>query len=174
MFDLETTHRSSQTLFPGVYAAVVKDHGVEGELKVSVPAVFEADDPAAHVIARPCFPYGHFFVPEIGEFVWVTFEGGDPRAPVWLGVFYPRGARPAQADTGSDPPRKRVIKTLSGHVVVFDDTSGSEAITLTDKTGNAIELRHDGVLIKCAQDLTIDASGKTVTITADEVNVTKG
>lgn len=158
--------------FFGVYAGTV--HGVrrDGHLEVVVPSIFDTTEPESYALARPCFPYAHFFVPDVGDQVWVAFEGGDPSAPVWIGAWYAQGTVPAEADT--DPPLRRVIRTPSGHVVSFDDTPGAERLTFADKTGNRIELRTDGVLIKCLQKLTIDASGQEIDITASKVNVKEG
>jgi hypothetical protein len=157
--------------YPGVYLARVQEQLSKGRIKVSVPAIYDQDQPDSQVTARPCFPYGHFFVPEKGDQVWVAFEHGDPSAPVWLGVWYPDDALPAEADVS--PPAKRVIKSKSGHLIILDDTDGSESVVVKDKKGNSIEMKDSGVLIKCLADLTIDASGKKVEIKAQEVNVTQ-
>jgi hypothetical protein len=157
--------------FFGLYAATVKAVRADGRLEVIVPAVYDETAPEAHAVARPCFPYAHFFVPEVDDQVWIAFENGDPAAPVWLGIWYPDGAVPDQAQ--ADPPVRRVIQSPAGQLVVIDDTEGSEQVILADKTGNRIELRTDGVLIKCVQNLTIDATGKQIEIKASKVDVKK-
>jgi uncharacterized protein involved in type VI secretion and phage assembly len=155
--------------FPGLYVGEVVKVEDLGRVQVIVPAIFDRTTPESFVWARPCFPYGHFFVPEVGDKVWVAFEHGDPTAPVWLGIWYLTGAVPAEANVS--PPVKRVIRSAKGHVVIMDDTGGSEKLILQDKSGNRIELRGDGVLIKCAQNLTIDASGKDIVIKASSVDI---
>jgi uncharacterized protein involved in type VI secretion and phage assembly len=154
---------------PGLYVGRVEKVEDLGRVQVSVPAVFDRTTPEFFVWARPCFPYGHFFVPEVGDKVWVAFEHGDPTAPVWLGIWYPSGAVPAEANVS--PPVRRVIRSAKGHLVILDDTSGSEKLILQDKAGNRVELRNDGVLIKCVADLTIDASGKAIVIKANSVDI---
>ena len=114
-------------------------------------------------------PFAHFFMPDVGDFVWVAFENGDPVAPVWLGIWYPEGAVPPEADV--HPPVRRVIRSSSGHVIALDDTAGDEALTVTDAAGNSIELRAGGVVIRCVTDLTIDAGGHDVVIKARSVDV---
>ena len=163
-----TVHDSAPR-FPGLYVARVETVEDLGRIQVSIPSIFEANDPSAFAWARPCMPFAHFFVPNVGDFVWVAFENGDPSAPVWLGIWYPQGTVPSEADVS--PPVKRVIRSTSGHVIVMDDTDGSEALSITDKFGNSIEMRENAVLIKCVADLTIDASGKNVVIKASSVDV---
>src|SRR5262245_60760596 len=141
-----TTHDSAPR-FPGLYVARVETVEDLGRIQVSIPSIFETDDPSAFAWARPCMPFAHFFVPNVGDFVWVAFENGDPSAPVWLGIWYPQGTVPNEADVS--PPVKRVIRSTSGHVIVMDDTDGSEALSITDKFGNSIEMRQNAVLIKC-------------------------
>jgi uncharacterized protein involved in type VI secretion and phage assembly len=155
--------------FPGLYAARVLDVASDdhvGRIRVVVPSVFDGDDAQSAVWARPCLPWGHFFVPEPGDEVWVAFESGDPSSPVWLGWWLPSGATPASADVS--PPVKRVIRSKT-HEVLMDDTSGSEKVVLKDKAGTRIELRTDGVLVHAAQALTIEAPGKALTISAQSI-----
>ena len=163
-----TAHNSAPR-FPGLYVARVETVEDLGRIQVSIPSIFEANDPSAFAWARPCMPFAHFFVPNVGDFVWVAFENGDPSAPVWLGIWYPQGTVPSEADVS--PPVKRVIRSTSGHVIVMDDTDDGEALSITDKFGNSIEMRQNAVLIKCVADLTIDASGKNVVIKANSVDV---
>jgi uncharacterized protein involved in type VI secretion and phage assembly len=148
--------------FPGLYVAGVEDpddRDKRGRILVSVPAVFGKSDAEFLVWARPCFPPGHFFVPAKGEKVWVAFENGDPTAPVWLGVLYPAGSVPPESDVS--PPVKRVIKTPAKHVVLLDDTSGSEAIEITD-TEHKLTLRFDktGITIRSDDKDLVLTNGK--------------
>ncbi|MCT9078067.1 phage baseplate assembly protein V [Streptomyces fulvoviolaceus] len=167
MFD---TAGGTTALFPGLYAGTVTDVRENGRLMVGVPAVYDVDGPEADALARPCLPYGHFFVPPVGAKVWIAFENGDPAAPVWIGTWFPQGGLPPEADS----PDKRVVRTASGHLIVLDDRDGEERITVADTSGNRIELSADGVLIKCAKGLVIDASGQSVRITAAKVEIKKG
>src|SRR6266850_6876277 len=106
----------------------VADTEFFGRIKVKVPAVFGAD---VEVRARPCFPYGHFFVPPTGTKVWVEFECGDTHYPLWVGTWYPQGKSPA--DAAISPPENRVIQTASGHTVQIFDKDGEEKIVIKHK-----------------------------------------
>ena len=147
---------------PGLYAGKVEEQRERGELVVSIPSVYEKTDPECHAIARPCLPYGHYYVPEVGDYVWLAFENGDATAPVWLGVFYPPGTIPSEAGGDSDPPTKRVIQTKPGNFLELDDTDGEEAVVLQDKSGNSVTLHKDEVLIQ-------DPNGNRVALQNDKV-----
>ena len=91
---------------------------------------------------------GGVFRPEVGDEVLVLFEHGDLRFPYIIGgVWNGKDAMPSErgGDGGNDI---RLIKSRSGHTIVLDDTSGSEKITVSDKSGNSVELSSSGVVIK--------------------------
>jgi hypothetical protein len=140
--------------FPGLYAGTVRavdDPDKLGRIKVSVPSVYGRESTELDAWARPCFPSGHFFVPDVGDRVWIAFENGDPSFPVWLGEWYPAGALPARTDV--TPPTTRVVE---------------------DATGNRIELTPDGISLHAAGNLTIEAPGKNIVIKASSVDVRSG
>jgi hypothetical protein len=71
-------------LFFGLYRALVRDNAdpmKRGRLKVEVAEVAGSES----LWAEACAGNGPFGVPPPGRGVWVAFEGGDPRRPVWLG-----------------------------------------------------------------------------------------
>jgi hypothetical protein len=76
------------TRFPTIYRAVVvdnKDPDSQRRLKLQIPQVLSSEVTGW---AWPVEPSNlQLEVPEIGQGVWVMFEGGDPNFPVWLGVF---------------------------------------------------------------------------------------
>ncbi|MBD2896962.1 hypothetical protein amrb99_59150 [Actinomadura sp. RB99] len=130
----------------GKYTGIVKDNrdaeGL-GQVKVSVPSMFPPDE---LMTARPALPYGYFFVPDNGAKVWVEFEGGDPGLVLWTGVQYVAGEWPA--DAKADPPRRRVVRSAAGHVLVFEDVPGAEKVRLAEGAHG--------------HELTLDASGITL------------
>jgi len=69
----------------GLYRGFVRDNvDPEGRfrLRVQVPLV----SGEALSWAEACLAPGHRDVPDIGDSIWVMFEGGDQGCPVWLGV----------------------------------------------------------------------------------------
>jgi len=126
----------------GKYAGIVtkvEDDKKLGRVWVQVPAVFGGQ---MEVQARPCFPAAHFYVPPKYAKVWVEFEAGDPRYPIWVGVWYENNATPQPADV--NPPDSRLIKTPGGHTLEFFDKSGDEKIVLRHKKNSFVSLDKDG------------------------------
>lgn len=90
---------------------------------------------------------GAVFRPEIEDEVLVAFELGDMRRPFIIGALH-NGVDAMPSERAGDADNDvRLIKSRSGHTLVFDDKDGEEKITITDKAGNVIELNADGVTI---------------------------
>lgn len=161
----------------GKYTGIVKDNRDDqnlGQVRVSVPTIIPPDD---WVTARPALPYGFFFVPEIEAKVWIEFEGGDPDLPLWTGVQYVPGEWAAEAE--ANPPQKRVVKTASGHVLIFNDKGGEESIEIKDGVnGHIVRLDKDGVHVKDGKhqhELTFGSDGIVVEeVSGGKVEMTSG
>jgi hypothetical protein len=114
-----------------------------GRIVVKVPSVFGVD---TEVTARPCLPYGYFFVPAVGTKVWIEFEAGDTDYPIWVGTWYPQGTTPQPAAIA--PPDNRVIQTASGHTIEIMDKAGEEKITIKHKDNSFVSIdKHGSVLL---------------------------
>ena len=160
---LEDVARRQATKYYGKYRGFVvdtEDPENRGRVKLSVPSVLGED---VSVWADPAFPYGGganfgwVAVPPVDSAVFVEFIEGDASAPIWTGAFWRTAAEVPEEHTGQ--PTK-VMKTESGHRLVFDDTEGSEKITLHSATDAVLEMDAEGSLV-----LT-DANGAHVTIDA--------
>lgn len=119
-----------------------EDDGQVGRIVVKVPTVFGPD---TEVTARPCLPYGHFFVPPVGAKVWVEFEAGDTDYPIWVGVWLPAGTSPAPARIS--PPDNRVIQTTSGHTIEIKDVAGEERILIKHKDNAFLSMDENGSVL---------------------------
>jgi uncharacterized protein involved in type VI secretion and phage assembly len=97
--------------------------------------------------------YGVSFLPAVGDEVLVAFAHGDLRAPYILGGLWNGKDKPPSEKDGDDSNRLLVIKSRSKHLIVLDDTPGSEKIQITDKTGG--------------NKVVIDSSAKTLSIQVD-------
>jgi uncharacterized protein involved in type VI secretion and phage assembly len=119
----------------------------------------DVDSPWARVVSFMAgADRGAVFRPDVGDEVLVLCEHGDLRFPYVVGALW-NGKDAMPAARGADGDNNvRLIKSRSGHTIVLDDTSGSETITITDKSGNTVELSADGVLIK-SDAIKIGSSG---------------
>ncbi len=152
--------------FYGKYRGLVVDNqdpAQLGRLKLRVPSVLGGDIVTGW--AMPCVPsggaadQGFLFIPEVGAGVWVEFEEGDLEFPIWVGTFWskPNGdselPKPNQADGAEesnvqDPPTRKIIKTLKGHTIQFEDKDGAEMITIVEATNShVIVMNKDGIKI---------------------------
>ena len=114
IFDKDLAERLKGRWF-GKYRAFVRDnHDPErlGRVRMEVPAVLGVGERNWSDWAAPCFPYGGnddagmFLVPEEGASAWAEFEGGDPRYPIWAGVWL------AKSDPGEQPEEaKRLCRS---------------------------------------------------------------
>lgn len=145
---------------------------------------------------------GMLFIPDVDAGVWVEFEEGDLEFPIWVGTFWskpggeselPRPLDPdgAEQSVVQDPPTRKIIKTAKGHTLQFEDADGDElvilkeatngnvitlnaaGITITDATGNVIEMKIDAFNIVAKVPFTIDASGQPVVIKAATIDLNR-
>jgi hypothetical protein len=165
------THPGPQRWY-GKYGGQVsgnEDPQQQGRVQVIVPAIFGAE---LAVWARPCFSFGHFFVPPVGAQVWVEFEAGDPEYPIWVGTWYPQSATPEESRV--TPPDNRVIQTPSGHTVEFDDTDGAARITIRHKDNSFLAIDDKGSVVvanKNGSTLYLNADGGEASLMSEHGHV---
>jgi uncharacterized protein involved in type VI secretion and phage assembly len=144
----------------GLVTALDDPEGL-GRIRVSYPWL--GDDNTsnwARVSAPLAGPQlGFYFQPEIGDEALVAFELDDPRRPYILGYLWGGNSQPP-----TDDGQQRMIQTVAGHKLIFDDTAGSAAIRIEDANGNKITLDASGITIESAGDVTI--KGQNVNIEA--------
>lgn len=143
----------------------VNDPEHRGRLRLEVPAVLGTGRAHWSGWALPCFPYGGnpdrglYLLPEDGASVWAEFEGGDPQYPIWSGVWLAPGETPAEAG-----PHRKVLKSPSGHLLLFDDTPqgtrvllrGIGTLIIDDGAGSSITLSGGNVTIQAAGVLSLN------------------
>lgn len=191
--DIEAS--SAAGLLPGVNGLQVgvvvdfeEDPNGEFRLKVNVPAI-SADE--GILWARLLSPdagvgRGYFFRPEVGDEVILGFLNDDPRQPIVIGSVYGSVNTPpidtVDADnfhkgifsregikiTMDDEKKILTLSTTDDRKVVLDEEEGS--LTLADDHGNEIIMNSDGIQIKSASDLIMEASGN-VEIKGSQVDV---
>lgn len=157
--NLRSEHGATQKYY-GKYPGTVvgnaartdlKDYGNHrGELLVEVPMIL-IDDPDGsarrplQVWARPCFPAGFFFLPAVGDSIWVEFVAGNLSDPVWTGVWYPKDKAP-QTAAGQPPTEgQQLIRTPQGHMIELD--ASGKKLVIQDWQGNQVIVDDTGVTI---------------------------
>ncbi len=126
----------------GVYLAVVTanaDQGNDSKYRVKVKFPWlPMDGQDESFWARIVVPMagakrGTYFLPEVDDQVLVIFEHGDIGRPLIIGgVWSEKQKPPEKNDNGKN--NVRVIKSKTGHRLIFDDTDGSERVILVDST----------------------------------------
>lgn len=112
-----------------------KDPEQLGRVKVRVPQI--AGD---NVIAEWAWPkgpiagedFGDFMIPPVGSPVWVEFEQGDPRYPIWTGGHWAKEGGKVPSEGKQNDPRNRVRKSEK-FVIEMDDANG--VVRVKDKAG---------------------------------------
>ncbi len=165
--------------FYGKYRGFVVDNADPeqlGRLKLQVPSVL--GDKVVTGWAMPCVPYGGaanqgtFFIPENEAGVWVEFEEGDLEFPVWVGSFWSKPGGESELPKPNDDqddsnrqetPTRKIIKTLKGHTVQFEDGEGDEMILIVEGVHHhVITLNKDGITLidgVNAHEVTLDSNG---------------
>lgn len=113
-----------------------------GRIQVIVPEVF-----GKNPITKWAWPkgmmagngYGSFVIPKKGDPVYVSFEKGSTRFPVWEYGWYTKGNAPKNADTSSYS-----FETPSGHKIIFKEDGEVE---IMHQNGFKVKLIEDGVFI---------------------------
>ena len=175
----------------GIVAPFEEDPEKEYRVKVILPGI---DEKAGMVWARLATPdagleRGYFFRPEPDDEVIVGFFNDDPRQAVILGAMYSSKNKPPAdmakledkniakgfvTKTGTtisftdDAKSILLIKTPEENSITLDDDA--QSILIQDQHGNAITMSKDGIEIKSAKDVIIDASGN-VEIKGSQVDI---
>jgi uncharacterized protein involved in type VI secretion and phage assembly len=158
---------SQEKPFYGVTIGLVtnnKDPDGLGRVKVKFPWLSDQEESAWARILSPMAgkERGFYFLPEVDDEVLVAFEHGQVEFPYVLGALWNgKDKPPAKNDDGKN--NQRLIKSRSGHVIIFDDTEGEEQIIIRDKTQKneiVIDSKKNSMTIKVEQDLSIETKGK--------------
>ncbi|SHF39662.1 type VI secretion system Vgr family protein [Pedobacter caeni] len=114
---------------------------------------------------------GFVFVPEVGDQILVGFEDGNISKPVVMGsLFHSRNGA-----GGYDNNHLKSIATRSGHLIEFNDSPGSETITITDKSSNIIRFNTSTSSIEISAPENISIKAKNIDISADQnVSISAG
>jgi uncharacterized protein involved in type VI secretion and phage assembly len=137
---------------------------------------------------------GALFLPEVDDEVLVIFEQGDMESPIIMGALWSSRSKPPETNgdgknnikmiktrsgheiifDDSDTQEKIEIKSKSGHHIVLDDSAGGEKIMIEDKNGNSIEMDAltNKITLKSSMQLSLEAN--IIEIKADSMLTLQG
>jgi uncharacterized protein involved in type VI secretion and phage assembly len=118
----------------------VKDPDNQDRVKLKFPWLADDSSTGWVPIARPMAgkKRGFFYMPEVDDEALVAFEQGSVDHPFILGFLH-NGVDTPPTD-GIDEHVRR-LKTVSGHILEFDDSSGKERILLKTQGGHFLEMK---------------------------------
>jgi len=103
---------------------------------------------------------GQQFMPELDDEALVAFEQGDLTRPYVIGFLWNGKDKPPRSK-----PEQRVLRSVSGHTLEFDDTEGSEKISLLFKGDlPGITIEQTKVSIKLSDSCYIEMKPDSLTI----------
>lgn len=123
-----------------------KDPDKQGRIKIKIPQVF--GNQIYDYWAKPKGMFigdsvGMFTIPEVDDLVWVSFEAGDVRFPLWEPGYKKQNSSIEDLYDEDGEPSKVMLRTVSGHIMFFDDKNKN--IRIADANGNQIELDDKGI-----------------------------
>ncbi len=176
LFDvLSMDDKASSSRISGVVVGVVtnnQDPAGLGRVKVKFPWLSDMEESFWARVAAPMAGKGRgfYFLPEVEDEVLVAFEQGDPRFPYVLGSLWNGQDKPPDPDALD----RRVLKSVTGHAVVLDDTEGKEKIEIIDKSGKntiVIDTAKNTITITSDKDITLSASNGTIKLEAKKIEI---
>lgn len=79
-----------------------------------------------------------WMIPNVGDAIWVQFEGGDPRYPVYSHGWFLDNKAPQSAKVNGNKIDATVLQSKSGHRIVMNDKG--KTVTISNASGLKIVL----------------------------------
>ena len=202
IFDLLSADTDSAARMGKIFGVVVgivtnnQDPDKLGRVKVRFPWLDEDDESHWARVATMMAgkDRGSFFLPEVDDEVLIMFEHGDVRFPYVIGALWngkdtpPRDNADGKNDfrviksrsghelifTDSDGKEQVEIKTKAGQQILLDDTSGSEKILIKDKSGNKIEMDAVANAINLVSQTKLSIKSQQIELESDTTLTLKG
>jgi phage baseplate assembly protein V len=155
-----------------VPALVTRNDDTQGRVKVRYPWMDDKGESDWIAVSGPGAGHdcGLFCIPAADDQVLVAFSFGQIDKAYVIGSLWSTADKPPSAGN----PDKRTWKSKTGHVIVLDDTSGAEQISIVDRSGGnkiTIDTASKSITIESAGDLTIKAAGNLTLSSGKDVTV---
>ncbi len=146
-----------------------------GRVKLKFPWLSDDHESDWARIASPMagLERGVFFLPEVDDEVLVIFEHADIRKPVVLGGLW-NGVDKPPTDNEDGENNLRMIRSRSGHVILLDDTDGSEKIEIIDAQEEnkiTIDTAENTITLTTGKDLVLSAPDGKISLQCKELEV---
>lgn len=139
-FGLERAVRRYYSLYRAQVTST-EDPEHRGRILIKVPALF-GEDPLPNFAEPRDFrgagpSKGEFVVPDVDDWVYVEFEMGDHRFPVYSGGWHAEGELDEdEFPHVADVPNTKGVKNKYGHVFKFSEAKGEEKVYLSTPAGH--------------------------------------
>jgi len=156
----------------GVHLAVVTAHkdappdNPGYRVKVKIPTLTLDEETFYARIAVPMAGKnrGTYTLPEVNDQVLIVFEHGFIDRPIIIGALWSKQQQPAETNA-SGKNNTKLIKSRSGHRIIFDDAKGHEKIVIVDSTNKnkiILDASTKTVKIESAGDILIKAKQNVI------------
>lgn len=163
--------------FNGMYRGTVMDNvdpDQLGKVKIKIYPMLSGVETENLPWAIPAMPlsvgagsgYGNFWVPDIGNNVWVFFEYGDIYQPVYFAEATD-GVKGLPGNRVESYPDTSVFETKTGIQIKINRKAGEEDIRINHPSGASVEIMPDGNI----QVMTVQ-TGANIYIMAGEGDIT--
>jgi uncharacterized protein involved in type VI secretion and phage assembly len=151
-----------------------QDDKKQGRLKVKVPDILGDKESGW---AMPAVPYagknvGLYLVPPKDANVWIEFEHGDSKKPIWTGCFWAEGESPVPSNVSKEDAASLKILKTNVATVTLDNRPNSSSITIETTKGMKIVINSQEIEINNGQNATVKLNGNTVSINGNALEVT--
>lgn len=149
--ELKSEGLESLGLFYSFYRGTVSDNEDPlflGRLKIECPQVYGLGvSPDKWAPGKGLFAgkqSGMYWIPSPGDPVYISFEGGNPRYPVWEYGWWLEGNTPDDVKVKGN--QVYALQTPGGARIYLDDSS--DKVTIKNKAGFVVELSDKGISVK--------------------------
>lgn len=115
-----------------------------GRLKLKVPEVYGQNTMDYWAWQKGTYSgkdYGVQIIPQVKDMVWVEFEKGNPRNPVWTYGHFSKTNTEKEKPDNLKSPDIYWLKTPKGHIIKIDD--GNNEINIYHKDKNEVLIKQD-------------------------------